>query len=172
MRSLRKLRIENHPSSSTKDPPRSSLLVRYVFAWLRWYLAGQMRDPSRPDNALSFADWLIDHGFGELEKGFAFTAGMIAQLYGPLDRLENHPGSPRRARMSAPQSVRRIRSDGSLRRVRGRLRPICRDAAANTRPNHPGTGVAPGPVCLWLDDVTPCDDDAVAADRLTVSAKG
>jgi hypothetical protein len=74
------------------DPPRSSLLVRYVFAWLRWYLAGQMRDPSWPDNALSFADWLIDHGFGELEKGFAFTAGMSAQLYGPLDAVSAHSG--------------------------------------------------------------------------------
>jgi hypothetical protein len=41
--------------------------------------------PSRPDNALSFADWLIRHGFEEPEKGFVFTAGMTAQLYGPLD---------------------------------------------------------------------------------------
>jgi len=73
-------------------PPRTGLLARYVLAWLRWYLAGQLRVPSRGENALSFAQWLIDHGFEELEKSFVFTAGMTAQLYGPLDAVSAHSG--------------------------------------------------------------------------------
>lgn len=72
--------------------PRSSLLIRYVLAWLGWYFGGQMRAPSSPDNALSFAEWLNRKGFGELERGFVFTAGMTAQLYGPLDAISAHSG--------------------------------------------------------------------------------
>jgi hypothetical protein len=72
--------------------PRSSLLIRYVLAWLGWYFGGQMRAPSSPDNALSFAEWLNRKGLGELERGFVFTAGMTAQLYGPMDAISAHSG--------------------------------------------------------------------------------
>jgi len=72
--------------------PSSKLLLRYVAAWARWYLAGQMRVPSNPDNALSFTDWLHAKGLGELAQGFVFTAGMTAQLYGPLDAISAHSG--------------------------------------------------------------------------------
>ena len=73
-------------------PPRTSLLIRYVLAWLSWYFSGQLRAPSRADNALTFAEWLIRRGLGELERGFVFTAGMTAQLYGPLDSISAHSG--------------------------------------------------------------------------------
>ena len=72
--------------------PRSILIIRYVLAWLRWYFGGQMRAPSSPDNALSFAEWLHRKGLGELVRSFMFTAGLTAQLYGPLDAVSAHNG--------------------------------------------------------------------------------
>jgi len=51
-----------------------------------------MHRPSSPDNALSFAEWLNRKGFGELERGFVFTAGMTGQLYGPNDAISAHSG--------------------------------------------------------------------------------
>ncbi|MHC4450849.1 MAG: protoporphyrinogen/coproporphyrinogen oxidase [Planctomycetota bacterium] len=74
------------------DRPRTSLLIRYIGSWLRWYFRGQLRAPSDPDNALSFAEWLHRRGYAELERGFAFTAGTTAQLYGPLDAITAHSG--------------------------------------------------------------------------------
>lgn len=72
--------------------PPFSVLARYVFSWLRWYLGGQMRRPSRPDNALRFSDWLNQNGFDALTDSFVFTAGMTAQLYGPLNAVSAHSG--------------------------------------------------------------------------------
>jgi hypothetical protein len=82
---------ENGHAIRPERPP-SSLLIRYVLAWLGWYFRGQMRAPSAADNALSFAEWLHRKGFGALERGFVFTAGMTAQLYGPLDAISAHSG--------------------------------------------------------------------------------
>ncbi len=74
------------------DTPRFSLLARYIFHWLRWYFGGQMRAPTRPDNALTFGDWLRRRGLGELARGFAFSAGCTAQLYGPIEDISAHSG--------------------------------------------------------------------------------
>ncbi len=72
--------------------PRRSLIARYVYLWLRWYLAGQMRAPDRRENAQSFGDWLRGNGLGDLATGFVFTAGLTAQLYGPIDDISAHSG--------------------------------------------------------------------------------
>ncbi len=76
----------------TPADPRFSLLLRYLYHWLRWYFGGQMRAPTRPDNALTFGDWLRRRGLGELARGFAFSAGCTAQLYGPIDDISAHSG--------------------------------------------------------------------------------
>ncbi len=72
--------------------PSAIQLGRYVLAWLRWYFAGQMREPTLPENALSYAEWLNSKGFEDLATGFVFTAGMTAQLYGPLEDVSAHSG--------------------------------------------------------------------------------
>lgn len=84
--------LDEKGDTTQPDRPRTIVLIRFVLAWLRWYLAGQMRVPSGQDAAQTFADWLNSRGLGELEKEFAFTAGMTAQLYGPLDAVSAHNG--------------------------------------------------------------------------------
>ncbi len=74
------------------DSPRASLLIRYLRHWFWWYLGGQMRAPSRPENALTFGDWLRRKGLGDLAEGFAFSAGLTAQLYGPIEDISAHSG--------------------------------------------------------------------------------
>ena len=76
------------------EPNRPSKLVvaRYVYHWLRWYLAGQMYRPDQAANALTFAEWLDSKGLGVLKDGFVFTAGLTAQLYGPLKDISAHNG--------------------------------------------------------------------------------
>ncbi len=72
--------------------PPVRLLIRYLFLWMLWYFTGQMRAPTRPYNALSFADWLRRKGLGDLAEGFAFSAGLTAQLYGPIEDISAHSG--------------------------------------------------------------------------------
>src|SRR5688572_5919003 len=48
------------------DRPSNALLLRFIWHWLRWYLAGQMRGPTDPDNALRFDAWLEKRGLGPL----------------------------------------------------------------------------------------------------------
>ncbi len=72
--------------------PSTGLMLRYVLAWLRWHFAGQMREPTQDENALPFTEWLEKHNFGDLASSFVFTAGMTAQLYGPLGDVSAHSG--------------------------------------------------------------------------------
>ncbi len=74
------------------ETPSRSLLARYVYLWLRWYLGGQMRWPDRRENAQSFGDWLRGNRLPDLATGFVFTAGLTAQLYGPIDDISAHSG--------------------------------------------------------------------------------
>ena len=74
------------------DAPGSSARVRYGLAWLHWSLGGQMRVPSHPDNAQSFADWLRGHGLADWTTEVAFGASMAARLHGPLDAISAHRG--------------------------------------------------------------------------------
>ncbi len=84
--------LDDHGKRIDPDSPRASLLVRYLCHWLVWYFTGQMRAPSRPYNALTFADWLRRKGLGDLAEGFAFSAGLTAQLYGPIEDISAHSG--------------------------------------------------------------------------------
>lgn len=72
--------------------PGKWALARYVLLWLRWYWAGQLRIPNQEENSLSFEEWLHQKGLKELADGFTFTAGLTAQLYGPLDAISAHSG--------------------------------------------------------------------------------
>ena len=76
------------------DPEKPSilLLARYLILWFRWYFTRQMRRPNRPYNALTFADWLRRKGLGDLAQGFSFSAGLTAQLYGPIEDISVHSG--------------------------------------------------------------------------------
>jgi hypothetical protein len=70
----------------------ADLVTRYGLAWMRWYLAGQMRRPTRVDNGVTFAEWLDRRGLEALTQSFVFAAGMTARLYGPLDAVSAHNG--------------------------------------------------------------------------------
>ncbi len=83
---------ENGDIEKNPERPGAGLMVRYVYHWLRWYFAGQMRAPTWKDNALSFKAWLENRGLGELATGFVFTAGLTAQLYGPVKDISAHSG--------------------------------------------------------------------------------
>ncbi len=84
--------LDEHGNFIDPATPRFSLLLRYLLHWLRWYFGGQMRAPTRPDNALTFGDWMRRRGLGELAEGFAFSAGCTAQLYGPIEDISAHSG--------------------------------------------------------------------------------
>lgn len=74
------------------DHPPKRLVLRYLWHWLKWYLGGQMRVPDHPDNAKTFEQWLVDRGLGDLATSFIFTAGLTAQLYGPIKDITAHNG--------------------------------------------------------------------------------
>lgn len=75
-----------------RDDPPLWLVARYVGEWLRWYARGQLQRPSEADNALRLDRWLHARGLRELSTDFTFSAGLTAQLYGPLDAVSAHSG--------------------------------------------------------------------------------
>lgn len=77
---------------TTRAPLDTGLLARYLARWMGWHLAGQMRRPTNPENSLPFRVWLEQNGFAELASEFNFSAGLTAQLYGPLDVITTHSG--------------------------------------------------------------------------------
>ncbi len=72
--------------------PKTFDVVRYIYHWLWWYFTGQMRAPKHKDNAIRFAAWLEKKNLKTLSHGFSFSAGLTAQLYGPIKDISAHSG--------------------------------------------------------------------------------
>ena len=55
--------------------------------WVGWFFAGQLSNPTQPDNALNFTAWLQTKGLGDIAEDTIFTACCTVQLYGPLNAI-------------------------------------------------------------------------------------
>lgn len=75
-----------------KPKPPLSSIIKYLIRWYKWKNAGQIEVPINPQNALPFDQWLLANNSKDLVNDFTFSAGLTAQLYGPVERVTAYNG--------------------------------------------------------------------------------
>ncbi len=75
-----------------KPKPPLKSIIKYLLKWYVWKRHGQITSPNDAQDALPFNQWLKKNNSNELVNDFTFTAGLTAQLYGPVDKITAYNG--------------------------------------------------------------------------------
>jgi hypothetical protein len=84
--------INEQGKKTPKPRPPLISIIKYLFKWYAWKRHGQIAFPNDAQNALPFNQWLKKNNSNELVNDFTFTAGLTAQLYGPVDKITAYNG--------------------------------------------------------------------------------
>jgi hypothetical protein len=84
--------INEQGKKTPKPKPPLKSIFKYLLKWYAWKRHGQIASPNDAQNALPFNQWLKKNNSNELVNDFTFTAGLTAQLYGPVEKITAYNG--------------------------------------------------------------------------------